>query len=74
MRDVLGEKKGWPKGQFMLQRNGYGNVKSVDHPSFNDYAQLRCSWLCAPAGLFGAHFHRREAAHWAIGRLQASSG
>ena len=34
MRDVLGEKKGWPKGQFMLQRNGYGNVKSVDHPSF----------------------------------------
>ena len=34
MRDVLGEKKGWPKGQFLLQRNGYGNVKSVDHPSF----------------------------------------
>ena len=34
MRDVLGEKKGWPKEQFMLQRNGYGNVKSVDHPSF----------------------------------------
>ena len=34
MRDVLGEKKGWPKGQFMLQRNGYGNVKSIDHPSF----------------------------------------
>ena len=34
MRDVLGEKKGWPKGQFMLQRNGYGDVKSVDHPSF----------------------------------------
>ena len=21
-------------GQFMLQRNGYGNVKSIDHPSF----------------------------------------
>ena len=34
MRDVLGEKKGWPKGQFMLQRNGYGNAKSADHPSF----------------------------------------
>ena len=31
---MLGEKKGWPKGQFMLQRNGYGNVESVDHPSF----------------------------------------
>ena len=27
MRDVLGEKKGWPKGQFMLQRNGYGSIK-----------------------------------------------
>ena len=34
MRDVLGQKKGWLKGHFMLQRNGYGNVKSVDHPSF----------------------------------------
>ena len=34
MREVLGEKKGWPTGQFMLQHNGYGNGKSIDHPSF----------------------------------------
>ena len=34
MRGVLGEKKGWSKGQFVLQRNGYGKVKLIDHPSF----------------------------------------
>ena len=33
MRDVLGQKKEWQKGKLLLQRNGYGNVKSVDHPS-----------------------------------------
>ena len=26
----------------------------------------------APAGLFGARFQRREAAHWAIGRLHVT--
>ena len=34
MRDVMGEVKGWNPGQYLIQRNGYGNVKSVDLPSF----------------------------------------
>ena len=29
---------------------------------------------CTPAGLFGAHFQRREDAHWELGRLQTGSG
>ena len=46
----------------------------IRNPKRDAKTQRRCSCLCAPAGLFGARFQRREAAHWAIGRLQASSG
>ena len=34
MRDVLGKRKGWDPSQFLLQRNGWGGAKSVDHPSY----------------------------------------
>ena len=62
MRDVLGEKKGWPKGQFMLQHNGYGNVKSADHPSFTvtpGYLQAR-AWRPRGVRLRQARHARRR--------------
>ena len=49
-------------------------ILEIRNPKRDDTIQRRCSCLCAPAGLFCAPFQRREAAHWAIGRLQAVSG
>ena len=34
VRDVLGSRKGWKAGEFLLQRNGWGGVKSVDTPGY----------------------------------------
>ena len=53
MRDVPGQKKEWKKGKLLLQRNGYGNVKSVDHPSFTVTSGFFAGWRGARRGLHG---------------------
>ena len=34
MRKVLGDAKGWPKHAKLLQRNSWGDPKSLDEPAY----------------------------------------
>ena len=50
------------------------NSKSVTRSAMIPLSAAALAYARQPFFFFGAHFQRREAAHWAIGRLQAISG